>query len=321
MLNVIDISEYQRNMNLATMYSKNPDLGGVIVKATGGVNIWQEKTFKPWADWLVANNKPMGFYHFMDDDFKASSGQKEAEFFVSKTRDYFGKGIPILDYEMQAKNLGVGYLKDALDTVYALTGVRPMVYCSQGLANNKNMTAIAEAGYKLWVAQYANYNPVYGFQSNPWKKGAVGPFGAEAMRQYTSQLYIPGWKKNLDASIFYGDVNDWNKLVGIEPVFPPAQKKTVDEVAREVINGVWGNGKNRQTALEKAGYNYAEVQARVNEILNTKPKQTAESLTKIARDVIAGKYGNGAIRVARLRLAGYDPAAVQAEVNRILSGR
>lgn len=321
MLNIIDISGWQKGLDLPTMFAKNPSLGGVIVKATGGTCVFQSDTFLPWATWLTENNKPWGFYHFLDDDQRDSSGRAEAEFFVSKTRDWFGKGIPILDFEARAKNLGLKYLKEALDTVYALTGVRPMVYCSQGLANNKNMTAIAEAGYKLWVAQYANYNPVYGFQSNPWKKGAVGPFGAEAMRQYTSQLYIPGWKKNLDASIFYGDVNDWNKLVGIEPVFPPAQKKTVDEVAREVINGVWGNGKNRQTALEKAGYNYAEVQARVNEILNTKPKQTAESLTKIARDVIAGKYGNGAIRVARLRLAGYDPTAVQAEVNRILSGR
>lgn len=320
MMNVIDISEYQHGMNLSTMYSKNPDLGGVIIKATGGTCIFQEKTFKPWADWMIANNKPFGFYHFLDDDFRNSSGQAEAEFFVSKTKEYFGKGIPILDYEMQAKNLGVGYLKNALDTVYALTGVKPLVYCSQGLT--AGMTSIANAGYKVWVAQYANYNKVYGFQSNPWKKGDVGPFGKEVMRQYTSQMYIPGWSKNLDASLFYGDRPDWDKLVGIEPVFPPpSQKKSLDEIAREVIDGKWGNGKNRQLALEKAGYSYNEVQAKVNEILSVKPKQQAESLTKIARDVIAGKYGNGQIRIARLRLAGYDPNAVQAEVNRILLGR
>lgn len=320
MLNVIDISGWQKGLNLATMYDKNPDLGGVIIKATGGVCIYQGDTFEPWADWMIAHDRPFGFYHFLDDDYKNSTGQKEAEFFVSKCKNYFGKGIPIADYEAQAKNLGPTYLKSFLDTVYALTGVKPMLYCSQGLANSYTMQSIAEAGYPLWVAQYANYNPMYEFSSNPWKKGSVWPWEHEAMRQYTSQMHLPGWRSNLDANLFYGDVNDWNRLVGIEPVFPPA-KKSVDEIAREVINGVWGNGQARRRNIEAAGYNYDEIQARVNEILGTKPKQTVDAITTVAKDVIAGKYGNGAIRVLRLRLAGYDPNKVQAEVNRILSGK
>lgn len=44
--------------------------------------------------------------------------------------------------------------------------------------------------------------------------------------------------------------------------------KDVATVAREVITGLWGNGTQRKEALEKAGYNYAEVQTKVNEILN-----------------------------------------------------
>lgn len=48
--------------------------------------------------------------------------------------------------------------------------------------------------------------------------------------------------------------------------------KTIDEIAREVIAGKWGNGANRVTALNNAGYNYSEIQCRVNEILNA-PKQ------------------------------------------------
>lgn len=45
-------------------------------------------------------------------------------------------------------------------------------------------------------------------------------------------------------------------------------KKSVDEIAREVINGLWGNGADRKDRLTKAGYNYKEVQNRVNVILN-----------------------------------------------------
>lgn len=46
--------------------------------------------------------------------------------------------------------------------------------------------------------------------------------------------------------------------------------KSIDEVAKEVLNGLWGNGTTRKLRLEQAGYNYNEVQAKVNEILKNK---------------------------------------------------
>ena len=45
------------------------------------------------------------------------------------------------------------------------------------------------------------------------------------------------------------------------------QLKTIDEIAREVIAGKWGSGEDRKKRLTNAGYNYSEVQARVNQIL------------------------------------------------------
>ena len=46
-----------------------------------------------------------------------------------------------------------------------------------------------------------------------------------------------------------------------------APTKSVDEVAREVIRGEWGNGSDRRQRLEAAGYDYDAVQDRVNAIL------------------------------------------------------
>lgn len=43
--------------------------------------------------------------------------------------------------------------------------------------------------------------------------------------------------------------------------------KSIDEIAKEVINGKWKNYPERKTLLENAGYNYSEVQNRVNEML------------------------------------------------------
>lgn len=44
--------------------------------------------------------------------------------------------------------------------------------------------------------------------------------------------------------------------------------KDVATIAREVIAGLWGTNPKRKEALESNGYNYEEVQAKVNEILN-----------------------------------------------------
>ena len=43
--------------------------------------------------------------------------------------------------------------------------------------------------------------------------------------------------------------------------------KSVDTLAREVIQGKWGNGTDRKNRLTAAGYNYSAVQKRVNELL------------------------------------------------------
>lgn len=47
---------------------------------------------------------------------------------------------------------------------------------------------------------------------------------------------------------------------------PTAPAKSVEDIAREVIRGSWGNGAERKRRLEAAGYNYAQVQAAVNRL-------------------------------------------------------
>lgn len=96
---------------------------------------------------------------------------------------------------------------------------------------------------------------------------------------------------------------------------PAPAKKSVDEVAKEVLAGKWGNGDTRKKALEKAGYNYSQVQGKVNELSKS---QTKKSVTEIAKEVIAGKWGNGSDRKNRLTKAGYNYNEVQKAVNKLL---
>ena len=58
---------------------------------------------------------------------------------------------------------------------------------------------------------------------------------------------------------------------------PKAALKSLDEVAREVLAGRWGNGQERKNKLAEAGYNYDEVQKRVGE-LKVVPKKKAPSV-------------------------------------------
>lgn len=100
---------------------------------------------------------------------------------------------------------------------------------------------------------------------------------------------------------------------------PTTPKKSVTELANEVIAGQWGNGTDRINNLKNAGYNYNEIQSKVNEILTGKAYTQAKSVDQIAREVIQGKWGNGADRQKALTNAGYDYNAVQARVNQLLS--
>lgn len=45
------------------------------------------------------------------------------------------------------------------------------------------------------------------------------------------------------------------------------KKKSVTELAKEVVAGKWGNGADRKTRLTQAGYDYNAVQAKVNELM------------------------------------------------------
>lgn len=54
------------------------------------------------------------------------------------------------------------------------------------------------------------------------------------------------------------------KAAGFSTYVVSGGGNSVEEIAREVLQGKWGNGADRKALLEAAGYDYAEVQAKVN---------------------------------------------------------
>ena len=98
--------------------------------------------------------------------------------------------------------------------------------------------------------------------------------------------------------------------------------KSVDEVAQEVLQGLWGNGQERYDNLTNAGYNAQEVQDKVNSILNgeTPSNSTSTDINSVAQEVLQGLWGNGQERYDNLTNAGYNAQEVQDKVNSILNG-
>lgn len=68
-----------------------------------------------------------------------------------------------------------------------------------------------------------------------------------------------------------------------EPEKPIENKKSIDQLAKEVINGNWGNGAERAKRLKEAGYDYDAVQKRVNEMLGINKPAASSGKTYTVR--------------------------------------
>ena len=104
-----------------------------------------------------------------------------------------------------------------------------------------------------------------------------------------------------------------------QPAPQPTPKKSLDEIAKDVIAGKYGNYPERKTRLEAEGYNYSQVQGRVNEILagnkptpQPAPHPSGDDLLTLVKKTIRGDFGNGQ---ARRNALGSRYDEVQRQVN------
>lgn len=177
------------------------------------------------------------------------------------------------------------------------------IYASESWLKNQLAGVVSKNKYDLWCASWGTNNGM--LQTDKSK--------TYHLHQFTSRYELDG--KHFDRNVLYFDypalikkrgLNGYKGVTLAEPT-----RKTVEELANEVINGVWGSGQDRKNRLRQAGYDYDAVQKRVNEKLAAHKK----SIDTLANEVIKGMWGNGQDRKKRLRQAGYDYDAVQKRVN------
>jgi len=291
----IDISDYQRGLDLTKI-----DYDFVFCKATEGIDKVYS-TCDPFIQTAISQKKLYGFYHFLDQ----SDPVKQAEFFYANCKNYFGCGIPMLDYEAYGQ-IGTDKAKLFLDRIYELTGVRCIVYMSRSVTTEEDWSQIAK-NHALWVAQYASNNDT-GYQDSPWlPDGGFGAWNSCVIHQYSSHGRLNGYDKYLDLDIAYMDKQAWFKYVHGEKVETGGAAEnrpdgSTADLAAAVMRGEYGNGDKRRKRL---GSRYDEVQALINRV-------SSSSVDDLAKDVLNGVFGNGDTRRAILG-SRYDE--VQARVN------
>lgn len=170
--------------------------------------------------------------------------------------------------------------------------------------------------FDWWIAQWSSYEPSgvnyglwqFGGETNYIRSNKVA--GVTTDQNYAVKDY-PAIMKSLGLNGF-GKTNSISHSTS-------STSKSIDELAQEIIQGMWGNGDDRKNRLTSAGYDYNAVQDKVNELLSAnKPAPAKKSVDQITQEVINGVWGNGGDRKNRLETAGYDYSEVQNKVNQIL---
>lgn len=283
-MNGIDISDYQAGLDLGAI-----SFDFAIIKATENTGHVQTHCDE-FVQKCISLGKCWGFYHFMGN----GDPIEQAKHFVKHTKNYFGAGIPVLDYETYGR-IGTDKAKQFLDYVYEQTGVRMIVYMSRSVCTEEDWSAIAP-NHGLWVAQYANNNTT-GYQDSPWlPSGGFGAWSSCAIHQYSSAGRLSGYGSNLDLDKAFMDAAAWAKYAnpsgsasaagGTTATTGSTPSGTTLELAVGVMQGTYGNGDERKAKL---GSRYDEVQSFINHI----DKASAETL---ASEVMQGTYGNGDTR-------------------------
>ena len=277
----IDISAWQKGFDLNN--AKKEGFTYAIIKAGGAdAGRYKDSQFENFYKQAVEKGFKVGAYYF-GCAFSVEAAIQEANLFISYLS---GKRIVHVYYDVEGKMLNQGYQHlTEIITAFCQTlinaGYACGIYTSESQFNSRfNDSAVAI--FPHWVARYAKSAPKL-------KSGApieIWQYGGSV--NYLRSPQIAG--KTIDQDIIYIDWVDPDSQPIVNEVTIPQYTKTVDELAQEVLAGLWGNGIIRKMKLNNAGYDYDAVQKKVDEIVGRRKatKKTyivvkGDTLSKIAK--------------------------------------
>ena len=277
----IDISRYQKNLALQSAFSEG--FTYCIIKAGGAdAGYYKDSCFENFYTQARAGAWKIGAYYF-GCAFSTADAVTEANYFIEYLKD---KAIKHVYYDVEGKMLNQGYshLTEIIKTfcqIMCNAGYICGVYTSESQFNSRFDDAQLTA-FPHWVARYSKTAPILksGNTIEMWQ------FGGST--NYFRSPQIAGVTTDQDLVCVC-----WIDGMQIEPIqvtVPKQDMKSVDQLAVEVLAGIWGNGVIRKMRLTTAGYDYLTVQQRVNEIVEERKQSgkthivvKGDTLSKIAR--------------------------------------
>ena len=194
MLHFIDISNHQKGMDLSKVL---PSVGGVMCKATEGIGFVDAYCDK-FVQTCIKAGKPWGFYHFG----RSNDPKREAAYFINNTVNYFGVGIPILDWEADQS---VDWVNEFVNVVHDQTGVWTWIYGNPWRFEQGDV----EPNCGRWGAHYFSDNIRTFGQAETHERPEVN--GLLCAWQFTSSGRLNGYSGNLDLNLFFGDEDAWHR--------------------------------------------------------------------------------------------------------------
>lgn len=269
----IDISTWQKGINLSQ--AKNEGVEFAILRA--GFSTTKDNQFETFYSQCKSLGIPVGAYLY---SYATTVEQAKAEarallgFLKGKQFEY-----PIvLDIEDKCQKKLSKDQNDAMIRAFGeiieAAGYWFSVYTNVDFYNNYCHGKTLNAKYDWWMARwssvaYTGYNcgmTQFGGETNYIRSNKVA--GRVVDQNYAYYDYPALMKQHgLNGYSKQSSSNNENNSQ------PQVVKKDVDTLAHEVIANLWGTKDTtptRKERLEAAGYDYAAVQNRVNEILGVK---------------------------------------------------
>lgn len=148
--------------------------------------------------------------------------------------------------------------------------------CPASIAGSQNAAYMKRAQQWYDAMMKGSSAPKPSKPSKPAPKPAKKPAKKKDINTIAQEVIKGAWgngddrRRRLEAAGYnYAAVqNAVNAKLGAKPNTPTRRPgPSLDDVARAVIRGDYGNGEERRRRLTAAGYNYNAVQARVNQLL------------------------------------------------------
>ncbi|MBQ9702954.1 MAG: SPOR domain-containing protein [Clostridia bacterium] len=161
------------------------------------------------------------------------------------------------------------HLWTQLKTGYTMDGFRKDVKAAMAEEEKPTAPATPKVLYRVQVGAYRVKSNADA-QLKKVKAAGFDTYMVQAGGLYKIQVGAYSVKANAEAMLKKVKAKGFSAYIttatGTAVAATTAAKKSIDEIAKEVIKGKWGNGAERKQKLTAAGYNYSAVQKRVNEL-------------------------------------------------------